>query len=1178
MRVNHNIPALYAYNSVNATNRGMQKAIEKLSSGLRINSAADDAAGLAISEKMRGQVRGLDQAMGNAQDGINMIQTAEGALSETHSILQRMRELSVNAANDTLTANDRQAIQLEIDQLTEEVDRISNTTQFNKKKLLNGDAAALWSTDSLDTKVTVRGGLRTIDQFGQKSSAEGNYKIEAEVTSAGKAQVLKSNIFKMKHASTGGGEATTSRIDNAAELDLGEVSGFLNKSEANDIQKVLLRVTESAGGSNLFTEVTVSIEATSNMKGADVLDQLASKLTDALNNAGGNFGNLNFSVDTVNGVLVASVAAGAFAINFSDFSANYTSGKKILNDAGASVQMQGAFQLGAPVDFHISVGGTATVGIQVTDGAGLDLGTDAGAFSAYVMAKGWTDEVTATFNFKDNSGNALGTINVDVSSTTSNMDNDAVGTAIVNGLNSQLQASGNVNLMNVEAVYDSSTDKLSLKLKDELATRDIVVDWSLNGSYESLNYADVEIDGETASTEDGHIRYTGEVGTTDMGAVEGHLNANESGGIKGSLVVAKQVFDGEREFTLDYQVDARTGNQTTEEILNDIAAQLNSQIAETKELYENSAHKLNAVVSVNGNNYNIVFSNTLKGNAGDYGEVTISAGSYVELGAASNLVTAAAGVSLSALAAVNIIVDVGANTDLFLADMSSGVSMATQLGGDTATATFNFKVGTSVTSVEVDVTEDYTDETASTDAKALDTLVTNLNKELIASGLNDIKAYVGDDGNLAFNTKNTSQTTYVNWSVDNTGVTSTDGVGLTINNKTSESEWTTISKNIKLGGSSLGVISGSLFKAKAAETLTGSASVSYKGSSIEFDISITADNGNMSEAETLEALASALNEGIKGYAAESEIMFVVDTGLRNIQVKSLTGGNIAAANFAGLTLSLDPGEVKMVENASSDKYELTIDTQGVDISTSGTPLKTAVGGVTFWGELNGSKEADVVRGSYTFTFGGESRTLEVDFSAEDSDITNSGAMAEMMASRINEALKDSGDDLLSSVRAYAVKNGTDWELYMGTASGGSLSVSNSSQLGASSFASSLGAPSMYLSWSLDNSGNTGTSLYLDGSSHSAVSIGYSPLTATEVAAFSGSSSADVGEVASLTTSLYDIDKFWDSNGRFLLEDPQTISIIQGNGKKNPDNPLYRRDFGRCRKKNSRGHISRFVVL
>lgn len=199
MIVNHNIPALFAYNSLASTNRSLEKSIDKLSTGLRINSAADDAAGLAISEKMRSQIRGLDQAVANSQDGINMIQTAEGALNETHSILQRMRELSVQAANDTLTANDRQAIQLEVDQLKEEIGRISDTTQFNKKKLLNGDAAALWSSDDLSTQVFVRGGLREVDQFGQKAAAEGNYKIDIEAT-PGQAEIQKTDIFKVKHA------------------------------------------------------------------------------------------------------------------------------------------------------------------------------------------------------------------------------------------------------------------------------------------------------------------------------------------------------------------------------------------------------------------------------------------------------------------------------------------------------------------------------------------------------------------------------------------------------------------------------------------------------------------------------------------------------------------------------------------------------------------------------------------------------------------------------------------------------------------------------------------------------------------------------------------------------------------------------------------------------------------
>jgi len=198
MRIYHNIPALFAYNAVNSTNNALQKSINKLSTGLRINSAADDAAGLAISEKMRAQVRGLDQAVSNSQDGISMIQTAEGALNETHSILQRMRELSVQSANDTLTSQDRSYIQLEVDQLKEEISRISSTTQFNKKKLLDGSASALWSSDNLDTKAFIRGALRTIDQFGQKSSAEGNFIIRISAN-PGDAQIQKSDVFKVKH-------------------------------------------------------------------------------------------------------------------------------------------------------------------------------------------------------------------------------------------------------------------------------------------------------------------------------------------------------------------------------------------------------------------------------------------------------------------------------------------------------------------------------------------------------------------------------------------------------------------------------------------------------------------------------------------------------------------------------------------------------------------------------------------------------------------------------------------------------------------------------------------------------------------------------------------------------------------------------------------------------------------
>jgi len=141
MIINHNISALNTYRQLTVNNSATSKSLEKLSSGYRINRAGDDAAGLAISEKMRGQIRGLNMASKNAQDGISLIQTAEGALQEVHSILQRMRELAVQAANGTNTNDDRAELQKEISQLVEEIDRISTDTEFNTLKLLNGDFA-----------------------------------------------------------------------------------------------------------------------------------------------------------------------------------------------------------------------------------------------------------------------------------------------------------------------------------------------------------------------------------------------------------------------------------------------------------------------------------------------------------------------------------------------------------------------------------------------------------------------------------------------------------------------------------------------------------------------------------------------------------------------------------------------------------------------------------------------------------------------------------------------------------------------------------------------------------------------------------------------------------------------------------------------------------------------------
>jgi flagellin len=181
MRINHNIAALNTYRQLNSASTAQGKSMEKLSSGLRINRAGDDAAGLAISEKMRGQIRGLDQASKNSQDAISMIQTAEGALNETHDILQRMRELSVQSANDTNTDDDRAELQKEVAQLQTEITRISDQTEFNTKTLMNGDLGV--SAERTGTNATNLGNV-TITDAGTLAADADPFEITQTVTHA----------------------------------------------------------------------------------------------------------------------------------------------------------------------------------------------------------------------------------------------------------------------------------------------------------------------------------------------------------------------------------------------------------------------------------------------------------------------------------------------------------------------------------------------------------------------------------------------------------------------------------------------------------------------------------------------------------------------------------------------------------------------------------------------------------------------------------------------------------------------------------------------------------------------------------------------------------------------------------------------------------------------------------
>ena len=232
MIINHNMNALNAHRNMGVNNTNAGKSMEKLSSGLRINRAGDDAAGLAISEKMRGQIRGLEQSSRNAADGISMIQTAEGALNETTNILQRMRELAVQASNDTNTSSDREEIQKEIDALTEEVDRIANNTEFNTQKLLNGNKSGV-------------GG-----EVVNKAIAEEKGKFEIDLENV-LAENKKINIdgveIKITTAAKDGGAGLKNLLqqnlkDYEVEVDLNDVKKItLTQKKASDKEKMSVK-------------------------------------------------------------------------------------------------------------------------------------------------------------------------------------------------------------------------------------------------------------------------------------------------------------------------------------------------------------------------------------------------------------------------------------------------------------------------------------------------------------------------------------------------------------------------------------------------------------------------------------------------------------------------------------------------------------------------------------------------------------------------------------------------------------------------------------------------------------------------------------------------------------------------------------------------------------------------
>jgi flagellin len=387
VRINSNIEAFTAQRNLGITALAFGKSVEKLSSGLRINRAADDAAGLSISEKLRAQVNGLNQASRNAQDGISMIQTAEGALNEVHSMLQRIRELAVQAANDTLSSNDRASINTELQQLNTEINGISTRTKFNGKSLLTGAlATSVDSTSELAVGSVLTSGtnasisVTAIDVSGALSTSGSNrtYSFTASgasltitdmddttrnqtltlsATNAGTSQVINFTQLGVKITVTNSDTGNKSAAELAWDLTqaandtviMADATGSANYqigSEASDTITVAFdRVDISASGLSGLNTALTDFNGTQSVANAQALITQADSAIDTVNTKRANLGAVQNRLEhTIANLGVASenLKASESRIRDVDLASemvNFTK-NQILQQAGTSILAQ----------------------------------------------------------------------------------------------------------------------------------------------------------------------------------------------------------------------------------------------------------------------------------------------------------------------------------------------------------------------------------------------------------------------------------------------------------------------------------------------------------------------------------------------------------------------------------------------------------------------------------------------------------------------------------------------------------------------------------------------------------------------------------------------------------------------------------------------------------------------
>jgi len=276
MVINTNVLAINSHRALKGVGSNISRSSERLSSGLRINRAADDAAGLAISEKMRSQIRGLNQASTNSQDGISLIQTAEGALQETHNMLQRMRQLTLQAQNDTLEAADRVKISLELNQLTTEIDETARKTQFNNKNLIDGSLGTVW----LQTGANAGQGMRfTIDSMNAASLGVTAASVGVIVAGAATGTLLDPVINSLDNAiaSVSHQRATLGAMQNRLEhtirnLDVSAENLAASESRIRDtdMAREMMTLTQN----NVLSQAAISMLAQANQGPQSLLQLL----------------------------------------------------------------------------------------------------------------------------------------------------------------------------------------------------------------------------------------------------------------------------------------------------------------------------------------------------------------------------------------------------------------------------------------------------------------------------------------------------------------------------------------------------------------------------------------------------------------------------------------------------------------------------------------------------------------------------------------------------------------------------------------------------------------------------------------------------------------------------------------------------------------------------------------